>query len=281
MRAPIPYYGGKQQMYRRITALFPLHRVYVEVFGGAASVLLNKPPSPVEVYNDVDGEVVNLFRVLREQGEELIALLNLTPYAREEFAACLDNHCDDSLERARRAFVRFRQSFAGKGQATPGRWAYSTERHGGEVGTWLSAIEYLPAIIERLRMVHIECLDFADCITRYDTPGTLFYCDPPYLATTREASSQNDVYTHEMTEAQHRQLLYLLNSVRGMVVLSGYPSTLYDTALAGWEQREYNVPAHSSSVVRTRGGKGGTAPRRTEVLWLNPAVVTKKRGMLI
>lgn len=262
-------------MYKNIIALFPPHQTYVEPFGGAAWVLLNKEPSPVEVYNDIDGDVVNLFWALRERGEELQRLLQLTPYAREGFIACLDN-CDNSLERARRTFVRFRQGFNGKG-GTPADWHYniSLSRRGiaAVVSQWLSAIDdVLPQVVARLRLVQIEQRDALDMITRYDRPETLFYCDPPYMAESRVDTRS---YDHEMSDEKHHQLLAILRELRGMVVLSGYHCSLYDETLSDWERREFNIVARSSGVCKTRDGKGGQAPRRTEVVWLNPAIVER------
>lgn len=274
MRAPITYYGGKQYMYKKIIALFPLHQTYVEPFGGAASVLLSKEPSPVEVYNDIDGDIVNLFRVLRDRGDELIHKLQLTPYAREEFVTCLENQCDDPVERARRTFVRFRQSFYGKGD-TPGRWGYSVslsrKDKASTVSHWLSAIdEVLPQVIARFREVQIEHSDALDLITRYDTLNTLFYCDPPYISESRVDANS---YLNEMTNDEHLQLLKLLLNIKGMAVLSGYHNLLYDSKLVNWAYREFDAVSWSSGKPRTRQGKGGKAPRRTEVVWLNPAAV--------
>ena len=281
VRAPIPYYGGKGYMYKEIIALFPPHRAYVEPFAGAAWVLLNKPPSPIEVYNDLDGEVVNLFRVLRDQGDELKRLLELTPYARGEFIECLKAEDEDGpVERARKCFVRMRQGFSGVGKS-PGYWSYDitsrVKNRASTVSKWLSSIDSaLPAVISRLSNVQIECLDALDIIPRYDTAETLFYCDPPYVHETRSSSSRR-VYTHEMSLEQHRELLTLLNNIEGMAIVSGYPSDLYDEMLAGWERHVWDVACHSSCGPRTREGKGGRAPRRIEVVWCNPAAVERRQ----
>lgn len=256
-------------MYKHIINLFPPHHTYVEPFGGAAWVLLNKQPSPVEIYNDLDGQVVNLFRVLRDNGDELIEQLQLTPYARGEFVACLDDHCDDPIEAARRAFVCFRQGFNAKGNS-PGTWSYniSLSRRGRacSVSHWLSIIDSLPEIITRLKRVQIECLDALDIIPRYDTEETLFYCDPPYPAETRVDAKS---YQHEMTIEQHAALLDLLKQIQGMVVLSGAHCPLYDETLVSWECFDYDRVKHSSGVCSTRRGKGRMLPRWTDTVWLN------------
>ena len=162
MRSIITYYGGKGYSWRRIIPHFPPHRTYVEPFGGAASVLLNKPPSVGEVYNDIDSILVTIFRVLRDHPDELRRVLELTPYSREEYGRCLGplDGLDD-VEKARRLIVRYRQAFSGKGQkATPGQWSYSVTKSSrgmaGAVSYWLSAIdEVLPLVVERFRRVQI------------------------------------------------------------------------------------------------------------------------------
>ena len=165
MRSIITYYGGKGYSWRRIVPYFPPHHIYVEPFGGAASVLLNKEPSPVEVYNDIDGNLVTIFRVLRDHPDELRRALELAPFSREEYVRCLGplDGLDD-VEKARRLIVRYRQAFGGKGQkATPGQWSYSVNASvrgmAKAVSSWLSMIdEVLPLVAERFRMVQIENL---------------------------------------------------------------------------------------------------------------------------
>ena len=268
MRSIITYYGGKGYSWRRIVPYFPPHHIYVEPFGGAASVLLNKEPSPVEVYNDIDGNLVTIFRVLRDHPDELRRALELTPYSREEYVRCLGplDGLDD-VEKARRLIVRYRQTFGGKGQtATPGRWSYavaaSSRGMAGRVSGWLSTIDaVLPAVVERFRRVQIENLPWQEIIRRYDTPETLFYCDPPYLLSTRNGCVG---YKYEMTLEEHRELAEALNSVKGHVVLSGYASPEYDEWYAGWERVEFGA------TVSARLDKGRSCDRRTEVLWIKP-----------
>jgi DNA adenine methylase len=269
MRSIITYYGGKSYSWRRIVPHFPSHHTYVEPFGGAAYVLLNKPPSAVEVYNDIDNNVVTIFRVLRDYPDELRRALELTPYSREEYVRCLGplDGLDD-VEKARRLIVRYRQTFGGTGQtATPGQWSYSiTESSRGmanAVSNWLSAIDKaLPSVVERFRRVQIENLPWQEIVRRYDTPETLFYCDPPYMPSTRNSHGQ---YAYEMTVEEHRELAEVLNSVKGHVVLSGYASPEYDEWYAGWERVEFRA------TVSARLDKGHSRDRRTEVLWIKPA----------
>jgi DNA adenine methylase len=269
MRSIITYYGGKGYSWRQIVPRFSPHHTYVEPFGGAANVLLNKPPSAVEVYNDIDSNVVTIFRVLRDSPDEIRRALELTPYSREEYVRCLGplDGLDD-VEKARRLIVRYRQTFGGQGQkATPGQWCCSVtkSRRGmaGAVSGWLSTIDaVLPAVVERFRRVLIENLPWQEIIRRYDTPETLFYCDPPYLLSTRNGCVG---YKYEMTLEEHRELAEVLNSVKGHVVLSGYASPEYDEWYAGWERVEFEV------AVTVRLDKGRSHDRHTEVLWIKPA----------
>ncbi len=260
IRPPVKWHGGKHRLASRITAFFPAHNTYVEPFGGAASVLLNKEPSPVEVYNDLDERVSRLFWVLREQGDELRRRLILTPYSEVEFEHAGVPHYDE-VEQARRDFVPWRQSIGGRGED------FSHTRHrprrgmADVVSGYLSAIDdELPKVIERLRTVQILCRPALEVIRRYDSEGTLFYCDPPYLPETR-AEGGRAAYRVDMTEQDHRALLEVLLRCRGKVVLSGYPSALYERALGGWRVVQFDVANHAA---------GGAAKKReTECLWLN------------
>jgi DNA adenine methylase len=284
MRSPVCWYGGKGHLWRRIVPRLPREGVacYVEPFGGGASILLNLDPYPCEVYNDLDAGVVDLFRALRDHPAELQRRLRQTPYAREEFRRCLEPYDgDDPVEKARRLFVRYRQAFSGTGQmATRGSWSYSRHsRRGmaGEVSGWQSIIGELHLIADRFRRVQIECLDFSDCIRRYDAPGTLFYCDPPYLAQGQQAGNR---YAYSLGRERHVELLELLVQVQGMVALSGYPSELYRQALAGWQRIELRAHCYASTAGRTRGNRNGSSRPRTDVLWLNPAASQAVPGQL-
>src|SRR5690606_6970070 len=249
MRSIITYYGGKGYSWRRIIPNFPPHHTYVDPFGVSAAVLLNKEPSPVEVYNDIDSNLLTIFRALRDYPDELRRALELTPYSREEYVRCLGplDGLDD-VERARRLIVRYRQVFGGTGQtATPGQWSYSVTqcRRGmaGAVSRWLSTIDaVLPAVVERFRRVQIENLPWQEIVRRYDTPDTLFYCDPPYLPSTRTGQA---AYQYEMTIEEHRELAEVLNSVRGHVVLSGYASPEYDEWYRGWKCIEFDATMYA------------------------------------
>lgn len=258
-RPILRYHGGKWELGPWIISHFPAHRVYVEPYGGGASVLIRKPRSYAEIYNDLDAEVVTLFRMARDRGKDLRAALELTPYARAEFDLSYEP-TEDPLERARRIVVRSYMGFggnlgrptaSGKPQRTGFRMtAHTSGRNCARV--WADYIMALDAIIERLRGVIIENRAALDVIDRNDTPETLIYADPPYLAETRDAGSD---YRFEMTEADHVALAERLNRAQGPVIVSGYPSALYEDLYRGWTRVE-------------RPAQADGARARTEVLWL-------------
>lgn len=274
MNAPsrplLSWHGGKWRLAPWILAHLPPHRIYVEPFGGAASVLLRKPRSYGEVYNDLDDEVVGLFRVLQRPAEavRLVELLRLTPFARREFEAAYEP-CEDPVERARRLVIRSYMGFGSNAHASQAKGHRSTgfRANSNRSGTtpaqdWANYPEVLPAIVERFAGVVVECRPAIDVMRQHDSPSTLHYVDPPYLPETRAQGNPYDLrwrmYRHELTRDDHAALLDALSSLAGMVVLSGYPDPLYDRRLAGWRR------------VETRAYADG-ARERTEVLWLNPA----------
>lgn len=267
-RPVLRWHGGKWKLAPWIIPHFPAHRVYVEPFGGAASVLLRKLRSYAEVYNDLDDWVVNLFRVLRDDiaAAQLIEQLRLTPFARNEFECAreLKEATGDSVELARRLIIR---SFMGFGSnAHNGRstgFRSNTTRSGTTPAEdWRNYPEMLPALVERLRGVVIEHRDAVAVMAAHDGPDTLHYVDPPYMPETRSPANKYDVkyrmYRHEMDAAGHGRLLQELNRLRGCVVLSSYAAPLYDEMLSGWRRFE------------TKTFADGARPR-TEVLWLNVA----------
>ena len=261
IRPPVKWHGGKRYLAQRIISYFPTHRIYLEAFGGGASVLLNKPLVEVETYNDLDHRITRLFRVLREQGEEFLEKVRLIPYSQVEFegAKTYPEGATD-LDRAISDFVRWRQSFGGQGQ----NWSYTTGRArggmAGDVNAWWTAIDSLPQIIARLRRVQIICQPAHIAIPRFDHPEGLIYCDPPYVHGTRSKGSTN-IYGVEMTDNEHRELANVLMRCKARVVLSGYPSTLYDELYADWRRVEFDIANHAA------GGK--TKGRETECLWMN------------
>ncbi len=227
------WYGGKFNHLDWLLPLLPRAHHYCEPFAGSAAVLLNRDPSPVETYNDIDGDVVNFFRVLRDRHDDLIRAIALTPFSREEFHRAINGSTQgiSELERARRFYIRARQARTGLAQtATLGRWANckNTSRAGmsGVVSRWLGGVEALQDIAERLLRVQIENRPALDIIHLYDSADTLFYCDPPYLHETRGDSK---AYGFEMDLDQHRELARALNRCQGKVALSGYRCDFMDT----------------------------------------------------
>jgi DNA adenine methylase len=261
------WYGGKTS---HLKWLLPIinqieHVTYNEPFGGSAAVLLNKQPSKIEVYNDVYGDVVNFFRVLRDKREELLPLLELTPYSRLEFEESLRSDRDTDVERARKFFVVARQVRTGLATtASVGRWAYVTRdsRRGMAlvVSRWLSAIDGLEDICNRLREVQIENLPGFDVITRYDTTDTLHYIDPPYLMSERSGGVG---YQNEMSEEKHVELLNIVKSLSGKVVISGYQNNLYDDILTGWKK------SYEDAKFAAATRQNGKPALRQEVIWSN------------
>ena len=261
-RPPLRWHGGKWRLAPWIIGHMPTHRCYVEPFGGAASVLLRKPRAASEVYNDLESNVVTLFRVLRDP--TLSALLQhrlcLTPYAREEFDAAY-LYGGDLVDRAARLVVRCYMGFGSDGARQDIRTGFraNSNRSGSTPAQdWSNYPDALLAIIERVRGVTIENRDGVACMVQHDSPTTLHYVDPPYLPDTRSLDHRAHGYEHELTEADHVRLLGELVRLQGMVLVSGYPHELYDHALRDWRRVERQAYADG-------------ARRRTEVLWINPA----------
>lgn len=258
-RPILRYHGGKWELGPWIIDHFPPHRVYTEVYGGGGSVLLRKARSYAEIYNDLDGEVVNLFRVVRDHGPALRRALELTPYARAEFDLSYEP-TEDPIERARRIVVRSYMGFGGNlGRPTasgkPQRTGFRMTSHDAGrncARVWENFPDAIDAITARLRGVVIENREAIDVLLRNDTPETLHYVDPPYVQATRDRGSD---YRFEMNDDDHRKLAEVLNSLEGAVVLSGYPSALYEDLFAGWKRVE-------------RPAQADGARARTEVLWL-------------
>lgn len=257
------WYGGKFSHLDWLLPLLPECHHYCEPFAGSAAVLINRPPSPVETYNDLDGEVANFFRVLRDEGEELTRLIGLTPFSREEFGiACELDPEVTAVERARRFYIRARQVRTGLAQtATIGRWANckNTSRAGmsGVVSRWLGGVQSLPEIAERLLRVQIENRPAVDIVRLYDSPTTLFYCDPPYVHATRGDSK---AYSCEMTDDQHVELAEALNAAEGMVAFSNYECELLEELYPASKWFKHISPPKTNHATK------GT---RTEVLWTN------------
>lgn len=254
-RPVIRYHGGKWRIASWIIGHFPEHQVYVEPYGGGASILLRKTPSYAEVYNDLDEEIVNLFQVLRSpDAGRLVELCRLTPFAEQEFQAAYEA-TDDPLEKARRTVVKAAMGHGSNAIHQKSGFRYNSTRKGSTPAIdWQRYPDILETIISRLQGVIVMCRPALDVMKRHDAETTLHYVDPPYLLSTR--SSMRADYEHEMTDADHEELLGFLKTLKGRVVLSGYASPLYDEVLADW--RRVQKP------TRTAG-----AAARVETLWMN------------
>ena len=272
---PLKWHGGKHYLASHIIGLFPPHVHYVEPYFGGGAVLFAKPAEWIEGYsevvNDIDGELMNFWRCIRSKGYALMAdWLDGTPLSQEEFTlACKPSRRrigDEDQYRAYCFFIRYRQSRQGLGKDFATLSRNRTRRGMNEqVSSWLSAIEGLPEAHERLKRVVIFCNGALKVIKQQDGPNTLFYLDPPYLHETRTAK---DDYEHEMTRAQHEELLYALAGIKGKFLLSGYPSLLYRAAEKrhGWNCRQFVIDCKASGAKNK--------PKRVECVWSNFGVPT-------
>ena len=277
MNAPtrpiVRYHGGKFLLANWIISNFPPHRTYVEPFGGGGSVLLRKPRSYAEVYNDLDGEIVNVFRVVRDRGDELRRALELTPFAREEFLLSYDPS-DDPVEQAMRTITRSFMGFCSAAVCgeVSGFRANSNRSGTTPAQNWRNYPDSLPAAIDRFRGVVIEQRDASEVMCQHDGPDTLCYVDPPYVHETRSGKTRGTVtrkaYKHELTDDQHRDLAAVLNTLQGAVILSGYRCPLYDELYAGWQRID-------------RAAHADGARDRVESLWLSPNCLANQMRMSI
>lgn len=253
MNTLLNYPGAKWGMAKDIVALMPPHRSYLEPFFGSGAVLFNKPPSAIETVNDIDGDITNFFKVLREQPEELAAAITLTPYSRDVFDDAHENRGTEPFDRAYRFAIR---SKMGRGFKTYQKTGFKTEVYARERAYCVSGWNRLPKDLVdaagRLKGVQIENQPALDVIRKFNHDNVLIYADPPYLLNTRGGKQ----YRHEMTEQDHVELLAALMQHKGPVILSGYPSDLYDTELKHWHRI-------------TRKSYNQNSDPRTEVLWCN------------
>jgi DNA adenine methylase len=259
MKAPLRYFGGKWRLAPWIITHFPPHKLYVEPFGGGASVLLRKEPSEFEVYNDIDQEIWNFFTVLRDPFlcQKVVDRLTNTPYSRDEYSRAFDaTECP--VERAARMVIRSKMQYGSKstlGKLCSGFTASSRRKGtlpGPVLDSWKRYPDSMISVRDRLRDVLIENRDAIQLMQQYDSNETLFYCDPPYV---HSARSSNKEYSHEMSEESHLKLLRYLKGCAASVVISGYGNAIYDNELAEWER----VTKETYTI---------DARRRTEVLWI-------------
>lgn len=274
-RPVLRYYGGKYKIAPWVISHFPPHGIYVEPFGGAAGVLLRKPKAKIEVYNDLDGRVVGVFKVLRdpEKAERLRRLCELTPFSRQEFDEALEP-CEDDVEAARRILVRSWLGFNGTGlrRSRTGFRAKDNSANGHAANGWYSWPAEIPAFVKRIKQVVLEHRPALEVIEAHDGHDTLFYVDPPYVHDTRGDTGRNS-YVHEMNDVQHEELLDKLLGVKGMVAVSGYTHPIYERKLKQWHRDE------TLAIASGNGSQTSETVRRTEVLWLNEAAEQARRAV--
>lgn len=265
-------------MTAKILPLLPLCHTYVEPFAGSAAILFAKKSSPVEVYNDIDGGLVNFFRIIAnpKDFEQFYHQVALLPYARSLYYESRNTWKDiiDPIERAVAWFVVARQSFSGiLGSSWSNSITFSRRGMSGSVSSWLSCIEGLPEIHQRFQRVQIEQVDWQDIFKRYDTPETLFYCDPPYVHNVR--TSDGGEYKHEMTNDDHKNFISVLLKIQGMAIVSGYEHEIYKPLENnGWVMHKFHTACYAACKTKASGiqGKGSAIKKspRTEILWCSP-----------
>lgn len=259
---PFAYYGGKTRLADKIVPLLPEHQHYVEPFAGSLAVLLAKPRSTMETVNDLDGDLMTFWRVLRDRPDDLGRAMALTPHSRAEHQAAYDLDVPDDLERARRVWVLLSQGRGGTLRRTGWRF-YSRPASTYSLPDYLNAyVDRVPICAERLAGVSLEARDALEVIADYGQhPDVLLYCDPPYVGSIRSSN-----YRHEMTgDDEHVALARALADCRASVVLSGYASSLYEDLYVGWNRVE--IPAWTGNGIRDGATK--TDGDRLEVLWSN------------
>lgn len=251
MKQVLKYPGAKSRIADWICSYIPKHDVYLELYGGSLAVLFNKPRCHIETVNDLHGEVVNFFKVLRDKPEELHRLIELTPYSREEYDKSYQES-DNNIERARRFCVRCWQGFGCANLYHNGFKSGQQTKSPNPARAWAELPNTIKQATERLQGVQIENLPAIELLKRYDTKDVFIYADPPYLHSTRK----NHLYKHEMTDAEHIELLEALVNHPGKVMLSGYDNEIYNQYLKDWRK-----------VSKDTLAEGGL--KRTEILWMN------------
>lgn len=251
MNAILKYPGGKWRIADWIISYFPEHKVYCEPFFGSGAVFFNKQPCYIETINDMNGDIVNLFRVCRDYPEELARAINLTPFARDEFINC-NAHSDNPVEQARRTLVRYHQSF-GTSNSSKNSWR-NVQTYGGPrcATMWNCLPDTIMNCCERLKDAQIENTDALTLIERYNDESTLIYLDPPYLQNLRK----KNMYKCEMSDEQHIEMLKLIKKSKSKIILSGYDNELYNSELFNWVTSEKETTAQMGL-------------HRTEKLWMN------------
>lgn len=251
MKTVLKYPGAKNRIASWICNYIPEHEVYVEAFAGSAAVLLNKERSHIETLNDLDGDIVNFFRVLRDHPEGLQRLIKLTPFARDEYKAAFET-TENQIEMARRYCIKCWQGFGNSQLYNNGFKSGQQSTSPNPARAWADLPETIKLVANRLRGVQVENLPAVEILNRYDTPDVFLYLDPPYLPETRKSH----LYKHEMSTEEHEKLLMAVTKHKGKILISGYESDMYNSALKGWRKAYKDTTA-----------EGGL--KRKEVIWMN------------
>ena len=263
MKPVLKYPGGKWNLAEWIISFMSSHTTYLEPFFGSGAVFFRKPPSNVETINDISGNVVNLFRIIRERPDELAALIEMTPWARDEYYASYEK-TGDEMEDARRFLVRCWQGTGANLNSRTGWRHHATSvPFANNTVAWNRVSKIIIKATDRLKNVQIENKPALEIIKSYNAPGVLIYADPPYPLNTRSGK----MYAHEMTDADHIGLLEALDAHPGPVLLSGYACEMYDNRLKHWRRETKKAQAEKGQV-------------RTEILWINPVAAKQLEGRL-
>lgn len=255
-RSPLRYMGSKANLAKEIIARMPAHKIYIEPFGGGASVLLRKDRVYREVYNDLNDDITNFFQQLRDNTRGLVRAVQLTPFSRAELKRAWAYAGDDPLQRALVTYIKAWQAWgSGTGRDQSG-WRFQVTSRRAAIRDWNNT-KPLFEVAHRLKGVHIENDHAIKVLKRYDSPQSLFYCDPPYVLSERMKDAYRKGYKFEMSDDDHVELAETIKRLQGMVILSGYPSALYDQLYAGWQRVTFT-------------GRATNLKRTTEVLWLSP-----------
>lgn len=246
------YPGSKWSMAKWIISHMPAHETYIEPFFGSGAILFNKEPSKVETINDINGDVTNLFKVIRERPDELAYMLRWTPHSRKEYEQSYEDTQDD-IEKARRFLIRCWQSIRVKTGSKSGWKCRGTADEYYHIKQWNHLPKNLYIVSERLKNVQIENYPAIDLINRYNRADVLLYVDPPYVMATRNGA----IYENEMTDSDHIELIETLIKHKGKVLLSGYNNEIYNDLLQDWKKE-------------TTNGKPVAGKVREEILWINP-----------
>lgn len=271
---PLRYHGSKWRIAPWVISHFPEHKVYVEPFAGSGAILFKKPLSKIEVYNDMDGIVVNFFRVLQDpaKASRLIEQVARTPYCRDEYDLSF-KHCDDDIELARRLFIKSYMGFgsnAGTRRAQCGFRANDWTARKSNNLIWFNLPPSLAAAAQRLKNVIIENRPALYVIENQDSPQTFYYVDPPYVHSSRSSFARDKSYRFEMTDAEHVELSNALHNIKGSAIISGYRTDLYDDLYGDWIRREKVACTQANAKNKYR----------IECLWIHPRCEEIKKSSM-